>query len=474
MNHIDPVFVKISENLDTPDIPDDLIAEPFNVTVGDHVNIGGKNYEVHYVKDEDDNFKVKNSKDDLRNNLRAYEELHRAGLIRDFPIDDLCLRNLQNGNVLIEIKVPDAFYRQVVYNKFFQTEQKHFFVRLDSSMINTRMRDKQEEFEATDIKMTPCMFAADSALAITESGQKIPITERSSLFEEKITDIYINPRFTFYEREILSRLVGTVNLLAYSKHIDQVTTVLPQGAYYSFLIKPAAQGIIRPDLVLEWFEEVDLRVKYLKLLIKKGIHDYHPGLNISQYSFMDSACEAMRAYFQERVDNPELPIVEQDIFDLVMKTILEKDAFARQVFDSDIKVPQNFRELADFTYAICNLTDMYLEEGKEQPKKLILGVFDVSETMAWNVTKKIRNRGLLAHRGQFDPKKPKNTTYDNLSYINVMPVEHIIFDLSDAFIEQYMGGSTRLYAVRQDSLPEKSQDEIIEQTLGPAKETVDS
>lgn len=424
-------------------------------------------YRATSIRDENGEFKIKNAKDDLKVNLKAYDELIRAG-IAHFPIDDLCLKNTRNGNVLVEIAIPEEFYLQnKLFNPLFQATQRNFFVRLDSSMLNARIRDNNETFDRVEIKTTPCMFAADSAIGITESGKRLALTERSTAIDENIVEIEIKSGFTFYEREIISRLVGTVNLLDSNGKIDKVTTVLPWGAYYSFLFQGAADGFVPPSLMLQWFNKVDERVKSIERLMHMGIKRYRDNhIEIEQYSFMDSAIGAMRQYFQDRVDHPK-PVDLEELFNLVLDTIIEKDSFAKQLFESGVKKPQNFRKLADFTYAVCNLTDMELKDGVQPDKNtLIIGVFDISETLTWNATKKIRNGGLLKFRGQFDPKKSKNTTYDHLSFINVMPIEHIVFDVSDEFAEQYLGGYPRLYSVQDDSLADDMEKKVVRRSQG--------
>jgi hypothetical protein len=458
-----PIFVKIAENLATDDILDDLTVEEVDIRVGDTINIGGRSYTVHPIKDDKGNLSLKNS--DLKKNIKAFEELTRLGVIQDYRIDDLCLVNNYNGDVLIEVTVPKNPYEKEHYNHLLHSNQRSFFVRFDDSMLNPKLRDKKIEFEDVEIKLTPCMFASDSALAITESGKKISITERNKQVEERIVDLITNTRFTLYEREIVSRLVGAVNLLAYNKKINKVTTALPRGAYYSFLLQAYFDGFVTPEMVLDWFDRVDKRVKHLRLLIKKGIHQNHPALKIEQYSFMDSACGVMRAYFKNLRQHPEKGSY-QELLDSVIDTILEKDSFAKQIFDLGIDRPTTFTDLANFTYSVGNLTDMELRPDQTPKHKLILGVYDVSETLMWTVAKKIRNRSILEPRGLFNPNVPQNTAYDHLSFVSIMPTEHVIFDLSPEFVERYMGGFSRLYSVRHHALDEQLQKSILNNVTG--------
>lgn len=462
MENIDPIFVKISENLDTVDIINDLKVTPVDIEIGDELNIGGRTFRVHKLKNEDGKLAIKNS--DLKKNIRSYEELLRTGIIANYTIDDLCLVNPKNGDVLIEVTVPENTYQREDFNHVLHTNQRNFFVRLDGTMINNILREKKTDFKENEIKLTPCMFAADSALAITQSGKKVSITERNRSIDEKVTGLFVNNSFTLYEREIVARLVGTVNLLLLNNKIDKITTALPRGAYYSFLFQGSADGFVEPETVLEWFDHVDRRVKYLRLLIRKGIHRYHPDMQMDHYSFMDAACNEMRAYFEERVKDRK-PAQLDELLEIVLAAIIEKDDFARQLYDGGIQKPTNFRDLANFTYAVGNLTDM--KEGPENPvPKQIIGVYDVTETMMWIAAKKIRNRGILEYQGKFNAKVPQNSTYDHLSFISIMPIEHVIFDISPEFAEKHMGGFTRLYSVREGSLTDDFEQDILDSSLG--------
>jgi hypothetical protein len=462
--NVDPTFVKISENLETSHILDDLIVTPVNVSVGETINIGGKAYQVQKIYDDKGNFAIKNS--DLKKNIKAFEELKTLGIMSEYTIDDLCLVNVFNGDVLIEISIPVNPYAREHKNHILYSNQRTFFVRIDESMYNGKLKEKKVPFEEVEIKLTPCMFASDSALAITESGKTISITERNVRISEKIVKLETRDMFTLYEREIVGRLVASANLTAHTQKIDYITTALPRGAYYTFLFQAYFDGFVSAELVLDWFHRVDERVTRLRRLIKAGIHARHPNMRIEQYSFMDSACDMMRAYFKEAINSPTKDDTIENMLQRVINTIIENDSFAKQIFELGVDKPTNFLELSNFTYAIGNLTDM--EERPDKPKKpkLILGVYDVSETLMWVVTKKIRNRGILERRGAFNVNVPQNSTYDHLSFMSIMPIEHVIFDLSPEFTEKYMGGFTRLYSVRHHALQRDAQRHILNNVTG--------
>jgi hypothetical protein len=462
--NIDPTFVKISENHDTQDILDDLTVTPVEVKEGEIINIGGRSYQVQKIYDDKGNLAIKNS--DLKKNIKAFEELKSLGIMSEYKIDDLCLVNTFNGDVLIEISIPTNPYSREHKNHILYSNQRTFFVRLDESIYNPKLRDKKVPFEEIEIKLTPCMFASDSALAITESGKTISITERNVRINEKIARLDTRDSFTLYEREIVSRLIGTANLTAHTQKVNYITTALPRGAYYTFLFQAYFDGFASADLVLDWFHRVDERVTRLRRLIKKGVHTRHPNMRMEHYSFMDSACEMLKNYFEEARNHEGVYGTIEVLLEKVIQTIQEKDSFAKQIFELGVEKPTNFLELSNFTYSIGNLTDMEIRPDKPAKPKLILGVYDVSETLMWVVTKKIRNRGILERRGAFNVNVPQNSAYDHLSFMSVMPIEHVIFDLSPEFTEKYMGGFTRLYSVRHHALDRDLQKHIINNATG--------
>ena len=109
MKKVDPLMFKIVEDLETADIPDDLNLVPLDIKVGDTLQIGHRQYEVKSLRDDQGNLIKANKKNDLRSNYRAFEELKKTGIIPDsFVLDDLYLRNPKNGNVLVELSVPET------------------------------------------------------------------------------------------------------------------------------------------------------------------------------------------------------------------------------------------------------------------------------------------------------------------------------------------------------------------------------
>ncbi len=466
--NIDPTFVKISENHDTTDVLDDLVVAPVEVKPGDSINIGGRNYLVHKIYDEKGDIAITNT--DLKKNIRAFEELKALGIMSEYKIDDLCLVNVFNGDVLVEISIPANPYTREHHNHILYSNQKTFFVRFDESMYNTKMRDRKTPFEEVEIKLTPCMFAADSALAHTEEGKTVSITERNIYISSRVTHLETRDMFTLYEREVVSRLVATANLTAHTQKVDFITTALPRGAYYSFLFQGYFDGFVSAKIVLDWFHKVDDRVTRLRRLIKKGVHFRHPDMHIAHYSFMDSACDMMRAYFEEAHQRGTIEGTIEEFLAKVVDTIIAHDDFAKQIFELGIERPATFTDLSNLTYSVGNLTDMKVDEGATTPPKpkLIVGVYDVSETLMWVVAKKIRNRGILEKRGLFNFKIPQNSKYDHLSFMSIMPIEHVIFDLSPEFIQKYMGGQTRLYSVRHHALEREAHKHILSNSAGNA------
>ena len=66
----------------------------------------------------------------------------------------------------------------------------------------------------------------------------------------------------------------------------------------------------------------------------------------------------------------------------------------------------------------------------------------------WYAARKLRYRGLLEPRGLYGANGPTRSKLDALSYVGVMPLQQVIFDVSSEYVERHMGGVSRLYSMR--------------------------
>ncbi len=458
MKKVDPLMFKIVEDLETTDIPDDLNLVPLDIKVGDTLQIGHRQYEVKSLRDDQGNLIKANKKNDLRSNYRAFEELKKTGIIPDsFVLDDLYLRNPKNGNVLVELSVPETVYYA---SETASDSDSHisFFMRFDSSVINKKLKDIPISF--TRVMFSPCMFGSDFAFVITESGKKVSITERKTNVDSRISQLSVKSQLSIYEREIIRRLSKIVKLLAHDGKVNAVTTTLPKGAYYSFLLDELENELISPQLVLEWFDHVDFRVKTLTDRVHEELKPTYPSLPIDQYSLMDSACDTMRKYVSQMVQDSSMVFDRRELIELCIDAISSQDPLGRLLREVGLLKFEDFREMADFTYAISPLIDMAEPSETASTAKQIIGVFDAMENILWNVMRKLRLRGILEAKGLYDGAKPEKSALDNLSYIAVMPVEHVTFDISTEFIENYMGNYQKLYAVREGAFSDEEERQI--------------
>jgi hypothetical protein len=289
------------------------------------------------------------------------------------------------------------------------------------------------------------MFGTKSAKVVTKSGRVLSLIERSTVLDEPIERLIIRPDMSLYEREILRRFISVVTLLLRGGKVGRFVVVVPRGAYYAHPLAGAALGLVSPELMLEWFDKVDARAAMLHERYITDIKSVAPSLVVERYSFMDSACEAMRAFFRARLGRTAEPFDPQELLAEVLSAMKERDPFARYIFSSGVEEPATFRELADLTYAVTNLVEM-----AEPPpgRTLIVGVYDPTENIMWNAARKLRYRGLLEPRGLYNAGGPAKSKLDALSYVGVMPIEQVVFDVSDEYVEQNLGGAGRLIAVQ--------------------------
>jgi hypothetical protein len=442
----DPLFVKITEDTTEGAAPGDLEVATIDIKPGDTLAIAGRPYSVERVRGEGGAFAIRGRTDDLRGNVAAYELLHRTGVLpSDCLIDDLCLRNPKNGDCLVELcHDGPAVY---AYDPLVQPGKRHLFVRFDGCMQNPHLDGGA--FDHVVVRGSSCMFGTKSAKVVTRTGRVLSLIERSTVLDEPIERLITHPDPSLYEREILRRLVGVIALLLRGGKVGRLVAVIPRGAYYAHPIVGASLGFVSPELMLAWFDKVDERAAMLEKRYVTDLGPVAPSLTVEQYSFMDSACGAMRAFFRARAGRGAEPFDAQALLAQVLDVMQENDPFARYVFSSGVEKPATFRDLADLTYAVTNLVEM---ADPPEGRTLVVGVYDPTENIMWNAARKVRYRGLLEPRGLYNAGGPAKSKLDALSYVGVMPIEQVVFNVSDDYAEQNLGGAGRLLAVEDSRI----------------------
>ena len=463
----DPRFVSITENPGAGGGPGNLQVATIQVKPGDTLPIAGRPYTVEPVRKADGAFAIRDRHDDLRGNVSAFELLRRTGALpADCEIDDLCLRSPKNGDCLIELchdglPIDDA-------DPLAQPERRHLFARLDAGMQNPHLNGA--DFDEIIVRGSSCMFGTKSAKFVTASGRALSMVERSTVVDEPIARILTRNGPSLYEREILRRLIGVLALLVRGGRINRFVAALPRGAYYGFPIAGAAAGYISPQLMLDWFDRVDERVAMLRERYVTNLARVAPSLRVETYSFMDSACNMLRAFFQDRLARGPGPFDEDALLAGVIETMQQNDPFARYIFASGVRRPTTFRELADLTYAATNLVDM---ADASPRRKLVIGLYDPTENIMWNEARRLRYRGLLEPRGLYGPVGPSRSKLDSLTYVGIMPLEQVVIDVNGDYAERHFSGTGRLVAL-QDSMLLKLDSHLVSGSFGlPAEPPAD-
>jgi hypothetical protein len=443
----DPRFVSITENANAgADAgPGALRVATIEIKPGDTLHIGGRPYNVEPIRRPNGLFAIRDRHDDLRGNVSTFELLRRTGALpEDCKIDDLCLRSPRNGDCMIEISHDGAPLDHA--DPLVQPWKRHAFIRFDVSMQNPHLNNAS--FDELIVRGSSCMFGTKSAKFMTESGRALSLVERSTVVKEPITQIVTRSGLSLYEREILRRLIGALALLVRGGKVNRFVAALPRGAYYGFPIAGAARGFISPQLMLEWFDRVDERVAMLRERYVTDLARVAPSLEVETYSFMDSACDMLREFFQRRIPRGCEPFDGDALLADVIETMQQRDPFARYIFASNVHRPTTFRELADLTYAATNLADMVDTSPR---RKLVIGLYDPTENIMWNEARRLRYRTLLEPRGLYRPAGPTRSKLDNFSYVGVMPLEQVVIDVNNDYAERHFSGTGRLVAL-QDSM----------------------
>lgn len=455
----DPLFVSITENPDAGAGPGALRVATIQVAPGDSLPIAGRTYTVEPIRRADGAFAIRDRHDDLRGNLNAFGLLRRVGALpEDCQIDDLCLRSPKNGDCLIELRHDGPPLDEA--DPLSQPVQRHIFARLDAAMQNPHL--DEADFDEIVVRGSSCMFGTKSAKFVTASGRALSMVERSTVVDEPIEKILTRNGPSLYEREILRRLIGILALLVRGGKITRFVAALPRGAYYGFPIAGAALGYISPQLMLQWFDRVDERVAMLRERYAADLARVAPAFPLETYSFMDSACDLLREFFQGRLDRGTEPFDGDALLSDVIETMQRNDPFARYVFGAGIRRPTTFRELADLTYAATNLVEM---ADPSPRRKLVIGLYDPTENIMWNETRKLRYRSLLEPRGLYSSKGPSRSKLDSLSYVGIMPLEQVIIDVESDYAERHFSGAGRLVAL-QDSMLIKLDTHLVSGIFG--------
>jgi hypothetical protein len=84
-------------------------------------------------------------------------------------------------------------------------------------------------------------------------------------------------------------------------------------------------------------------------------------------------------------------------------------------------------------------------------RKLVIGLYDPTENIMWNETRRLRYRSLLEPRGLYGSVGPSRSKLDSLSYVGIMPLERVVIDVNRDSAERHFSGTGRLVAL-QDSM----------------------
>lgn len=440
-NSYDIKLIKLSE------INKQFSISACQVQHGEIINVGGLMYEVNSL--EEYQASTQNSNREFRKSVQAFDLMKEEGIIHHTAqLQDICLRNTTNGTVLLSIKPPK--------NTDFFNKDQAYLLRFNANMLNVSLHQKYKIIPNIDIKFSPCLFGTHAAYLLTEDGQKIPVTDRRSGTDKKVTKIVVPDNlYSFYEEEILTRMFGTIYFLSRTNKNIKLTSTLPKAPYYTFVFEDYENGIISKEIVLEWFGKVDKKVATITDRIERFVSKYVPScVQLSNYSFLDAACDLMYNYTlnSNNFNSKELLL-------LIYEKLMQDSAFANFVF-TKIPFPENFKELADLSYVLSNLNDMS-ENFDYEKRQLNILIYDITENKLLDKVRQMRNMKFLNTMNLFNPSLNKIQPMDHLSYIGVMTTENIVYELSDEFIEEEMYGFKKLYGMNEDLLSADLQKEIL-------------
>ncbi|MDO8429542.1 MAG: hypothetical protein Q7S88_02840, partial [Candidatus Daviesbacteria bacterium] len=126
-----------------------------------------------------------------------------------------------------------------------------------------------------------CLFSSSAVTAVSEGGVKYALTNPyvNREIDQPVIRIDIDQRIQPYEADSVLRLSEMIGCLNPEK-VSSVALAVPRIEYWLYAMDAYEKGLIDSGLMLEWFNQVDLRAGRMIDMVTKRIAK--PGLKINQ------------------------------------------------------------------------------------------------------------------------------------------------------------------------------------------------
>jgi hypothetical protein len=220
-------------------------------------------------------------------------------------------------------------------------------------------REQQESFQRIELINGICLYGNEKFVFVTQTGQRISLTEPNLDIREPIRGISVDASFSLYEVDALVGLSSFINRLAeHNGKIDTIHIEIPKGQYYLSLAEAYQNRYLSPEIFQQCLAEIDKRHElvfqaYRRRLRVENIQRIAPLANVEEY-FLDAAHKKQPICF-ERV-----------------REVLRRDEVWQRILS--VHPATQWKELSDLSHVF-----VFLALGRKEPHKAVLQIDDPIE-----------------------------------------------------------------------------------------------
>jgi hypothetical protein len=212
-----------------------------------------------------------------------------------------------------------------------------------------------------------CLFSAETARVITESGRNLPLTTPGVQIDEKIASLAIDPRLSLYEVETLNRLPSFINaMVREGSNINRLHVNVPDVEYYLYALSAYEQGFLSSEHALEWFDHVDTRHERLfQQMSRRSLRGINQARDLEVIDDMPLA--PIKPYILDSVAAGDVPSIQNTVELLADQSSLWNDILT-------VESPMTWQDINDLSYVYAELQAGYNDPVKKSSNQVRLAV----------------------------------------------------------------------------------------------------
>lgn len=240
---------------------------------------------------------------------------------------------------------------------------------------------------AVDTISGMCLFGSGVDLAVTGKGKIISLVDAGASensmrdivdLGDEIVEINVEPRFSLYEMEKLSRLVFFLNHLSGPAKGGRSILITPRVQYYLYLIPLYEAGRISGDVMEDWFNAVDCRDRLIR--------DTFASLSRRPPHFPVSSLDQEGAHIRDAVQARESPCLFE-----ILRKLRCRDPYWEALIDCES--PSTWKALINLSYTV-----QFMIQADEVTEGPLIHVDDQIERVILSETARLKKH--LARSGR--------------------------------------------------------------------------